>query len=291
MKIHDKIATVVKPSVGMTLSTGQVQALVLQKYPDTNATSIIPSDHSGPNPRSGRSYCHCSGNPSQIFMRDSGGYKVLGAGTSLGSTARSTVPTLETDALRNKPLVIDDEFIREWEPKYDLIENDEEEYQRLLPEVARDMASTKTISERTFLAIWKWKGATRVIGHVVLAAYGTLYAPAFRRAASELPDRKLAALIAPGVKLPGVEAATGSTVIHFMHPQLMPIIDVRTIGVLFVARLISTESKDLAHYEEFRRAIDGIRRRCPSWTLRQIDRALFAYHKLVLDKGRVGGCR
>jgi hypothetical protein len=224
-------------------------------------------------------------------MRDSGGYRVLGAGWVLGSTARSTIPTLETDALRNKPIVIDDAFIREWEPKYDLIENDEAEYQRLVPEVARDMASTGTISEKTFLAIWKWKGAMRVIGHVALGAYGSLYAPAFRRVASDPPERKLTALIASGVKLPGVEAATGSTVIHFIHPQLMPIIDVRTIGVLFVARLISTESKDLAHYEEFRRAIDGIRRRCPSWTLRQIDRALFAYHKLVLDRGRAGGCR
>jgi hypothetical protein len=223
-------------------------------------------------------------------MRDSGGYKVLGAGTVLGSTARSTIPALETDALRNKPIVIDDGFIREWEPKYDLIENDEAEYQRLVPAVARDMASMGTISEKLFLAISKWKGAMRVIGHVALAAYDTLYAPAFRRAASETPERKLAALIAPGVKLPGVEAATGSTVIHFMHPQLMPIIDVRTIGVLFVARLISTESKDLAHYEQFRRAVDGIRRRCPSWTLRQIDRALFAYHKLALDTGRTGAC-
>jgi hypothetical protein len=196
-------------------------------------------------------------------------------------------------ALRNeqKTLVIDDAFIREWHPKYDWIQNDEIEYQRLVPEVARDMASTGTISEKTFLAIWKWKGAMRVIGHVMLVAYGTLYAPAFRRAASEPPERKLATLIAPGVKLPGVEAATGSTVIHFMHPQLMPIIDVRTIGVLFAARLISSESKDLAHYEEFRGAIDGIRRGCPSWTLRQIDRALFAYHKLVLDKGKDGGCR
>jgi hypothetical protein len=190
MKIHDKIAAVVKPSVGMTLSTSQVQALVLEKYPDTNPTSVIPSDHSGPNPRSGRSYCHCSGNSAQIFMRDSGGYKVLGAGTVLGSAARFAVSALGTDALRNKPLVIDDAFIREWEPKYDLIENDEAEYQRLIPEVARDMASTGTISEKTFLGIWKWKGAMRVIGHVMLAAYGTLYAPAFRRAASEPPERK-----------------------------------------------------------------------------------------------------
>ena len=36
---------------------------------------------------------------------------------------------------------------------------------------------------------------------------------------------------------------------HFMHPQRMPIMDVRTIGVLLMARLISTERKDLAHYD------------------------------------------
>jgi hypothetical protein len=225
--------------------------------------------------------------------RDGGIYKV-GAGTMLGRTPASSASMADPKAVLRRelqPLVIDDAFISEWHPKYDWIQNDEAEYQRLVPAVARDMASTGTISEATFLAIWNWKGAMRVIGHVLLSAYDTLYAPAFRHAASEAPERKLAALIAPSVKLSGVEAATGSTVIHFMHPQLMPIMDVRTIGVLFVARLISTERKDLAHYEEFRRAIDGIRRRCPSWTLRQIDRALFAYHKLVLDKGKDGGCR
>jgi len=198
---------------------------------------------------------------------------------------------LATSRSPREAVIIDDAFISEWHPEYDRIENDEIEYQRLVPQVGRDTASTGTISRDTFLAIWNWKGAMRVIGHVVLTAYESVYAPAFRRAASEPPERKLAALIAPSVKLPGVEAATGSTIIHFMHPQLMPIIDVRTIGVLFVAHLISTERKDLAHYEEFRRAIDGIRRRCPRWSLREIDRALFAYHKLVLDRGQAVGCR
>jgi hypothetical protein len=125
------------------------------------------------------------------------------------------------------------------------------------------------------------EGVRRVIGHILIDAYDTLYAPAFRRAASEPPERKLAALIAPGV--PGVEAATGSTIIHFMHPESMPIIDVRTCDVLFAAGLISNDRKNLAHYEEFRRAIEGISRRCPRWTLRQIDRALFAYHKQVFE--------
>jgi hypothetical protein len=225
---------------------------------------------------------------------DGGKYNALGAVPLPGRMSDSRAGMADRHlALPNeqKTLVIDDAFIAEWHPKYDWIQNDEIEYQKLLPVVARDIALTGTISKETFLAIWNWKGAMRVIGHVLLSAYDTLYAPVFRRAASEPPERKLATLIAPSVKLPGVEAATGSTVIHFMHPQLMPIIDVRTIGVLFVARLISTKSKDLAHYEEFRRAIDGIRRRCPSWTLRQIDRALFAYHKLVLDKGKDAGCR
>jgi Leucine-rich repeat (LRR) protein len=70
MRINDQITTVIASSAGMTLTTRQVQTLVLQKYPVTNPISIIPSDHSGPDPRSARSYCHCSENPSQIFMRE-----------------------------------------------------------------------------------------------------------------------------------------------------------------------------------------------------------------------------
>ena len=41
--------------------------------------------------------------------------------------------------------------------------------------------------------------------------------------------------LGPPTKLPGIEAATGSTILHFMHPHVMQIIDVRTIEVLFDA--------------------------------------------------------
>lgn len=181
-------------------------------------------------------------------------------------------------------IVIDDAFIREWHPRYDATEDDEGEYQRLVPVVARDLNSLGTISEETFLAVWNWKGAMRVIRHVKLDEFETLYAEAFRRASSEPPGRKLAALLAPELKLPGVEAPTGSTILHFLHPQVMPIIDVRTVEVLFEAGLLSTDRRDLAHYEEFRQAIDAIRHRCPSWSLREIDRALFAYHKQFLER-------
>ena len=80
-----------------------------------------------------------------------------------------------------------------------------------------------------------------------------------------------------------LELPTGSTILHFVHPNYMPIIDVRTAETLHEAGRIHTKMRDLAHYEEFRFAIDDIRRECPNWTLRQIDKALFAYHKVVLD--------
>lgn len=181
-------------------------------------------------------------------------------------------------------LVIDDVFIREWHPEYDRIENDEPEYQRLVAVVAQEMQSIGTVSEKTFLAISNWKGAMRVIRHVRMDQYRSLYAEAFRRAAAAPPQRKLYVLIEPRVKLPGVEAATGSTILHFIHPQEMPIIDVRTIEVLYAGGLIDSQHKDLEHYERFRAAIEGIRCRCHGWTLREINRALFAYHKRVLSK-------
>jgi hypothetical protein len=161
---------------------------------------------------------------------------------------------------------------------------------------------------KSSLKIWGWKGAMRVIRHTTIYVegyvtqartlaedeYDTRYATAFRRAASEPPERKLAALLGTGRKLPGVEAPTGSTIIHFIHPKTMPIIDVRTVEALVEAGRISTKQRDLKHYEEYRKAIDKIRLDCPSWTLRQIDRALFAYHKKVLDKKgqhRKRGCQ
>lgn len=191
---------------------------------------------------------------------------------------------LPETAGRDHTIVIDENFIREWHPRYDRIADDEPEYRRLVELVASELASKGTISKETFLAIWAWKGAMRVIRFINIEEYESLYAEAFRRAYAAAPHHRLQALIGPGVKLPGVEAATGSTLLHFMDPETMPIIDVRTIGVLFAAKLISSRQKDLDHYDGFRRAIDSVRSSCPNWTIRQIDRALFAYHTEVLAK-------
>lgn len=144
-------------------------------------------------------------------------------------------------------LQIDDAFIAYWHPRYDEIADDEPEYQRLCGIVSRDMCSTNTIFKQTFLAIWRWKGAMRVIGRTSIYAegyrtqavepaqdeYDNRYAEAFCRAAAAPPERKLAELIGSGVKLRGMGAPTASTLIHFIHPETMPVIDVRTVGTLF----------------------------------------------------------
>lgn len=233
-------------------------------------------------------------NSENIFYRlrqTAPGDSVTLTATALPNITRVDIEERSFGTARPVQIAIDDNFIGEWHPKYDRIAYDEPEYQRLVREVAQNIKSTGTISKETFLDIWRWKGAIRSIRWVELDRYDTLYAEAFRRAALEPPGRKLSALIGMSSKLPGVEAATGSTLIHFMHPETMPIIDIRTISVLFEAGLISSHAKDLNHYVEFRGAIAGIRSRCPNWSLRQIDRALFAYDTIVLEKNtQYAGC-
>jgi hypothetical protein len=187
--------------------------------------------------------------------------------------------------------LINDAFISRWHPKYDETETDEPEYQRLVDQVARDMRAHGTLLQKTFIDILRWKKAIRAVRHVRLDEYGSLYQGAFRRAAAEVPARKLAALLAPECKLPGIGAAAGSTILHFIHPRKMPIIDVRTIEVLFAAGLVSSRAITLTHYEEFRYVMDCIRHRFAEWNLREIDRALFAYHKQVLAHGLPVGRR
>jgi hypothetical protein len=304
MNIYQMRHAILAKHVGERITPAQLKAELLDRFPSVKPQSVNASDcHYSDRKRAGSTCPECGKcggfavNGDGVVDMGANGWRNISpvyvpTGNTRGGVGLSTMTNRIASfrsPLRN--VVIDDAFINEWHPKYDWTESDEDEYQELVAIVSRDIASAGTVSKSTFLRMWNWKGATRVIRHVAIAAYDTLYAPAFRRAASQTPERKLATLIAPGVKLPGVEAATGSTLIHFMHPDSMPIIDVRTCEVLFAAGLISTDRKDLAHYEEFRKAIDGIRRRCPRWTLRQIDRALFAYHKQAFDKSGSSGCR
>lgn len=68
-----KTAVAVAPFVGKVLTSKQVIALTLAKYPEVNPGSILPSDYAGPNQKSGAVYAD------QIFQRTPTGFLVLPA--------------------------------------------------------------------------------------------------------------------------------------------------------------------------------------------------------------------
>lgn len=177
---------------------------------------------------------------------------------------------------------LDEEFIYTWERRYDDHESDEPEYQRLIWCVNRDMEIGGSINIETFKDIWKWKKAWRVFGKIDLSQFDTEYRDAFLRASRKLTGNPLQYLCGPSHKLPGIAEPTASTILHFILPSEIPIIDIRTVETLFLFKRISfvKRSQFYQGYPEFRAAISRIHDTFPKFTLRQIDRALFSFHKI-----------
>ena len=172
---------------------------------------------------------------------------------------------------------IDDTFIRRWEPQYDSTEHDEDDYREIINAVSADIARMHTISKSTFVQILDWK-APRAKGKVNWKQFDS-YVRDFQRCLQAPEERKLAILTA----LDGIGVAVASTVLHFAYPDRFPIMDKRTVETLFCAGYIKSKQRDSARYVPFREAIQGIAQRHINWSLRQIDRALFAYHKQELS--------
>lgn len=70
MTVSEKLQAVLAPFAGKTLSTKQIQALVLEQFPETNIGSILPSDYAGAN-RNGVQY------GDKLLSRAGSGYTVL----------------------------------------------------------------------------------------------------------------------------------------------------------------------------------------------------------------------
>jgi hypothetical protein len=162
---------------------------------------------------------------------------------------------------------IDDEFIAKWHSKYDCTEDDEGEYQALIRIVAAECRASRTISRDTLVKIFDWK-SPRPKGKVKWDEYER-YEAGFKQA---FESSKIEERVACLISLPGIGIPVASTILSMMFPDEMPIIDVRTVAVLY--------SKGCLCRSRAQEAIKNIRRNCKRpWTLREIDRALFAYHK------------
>lgn len=178
--------------------------------------------------------------------------------------------------------IIDSAFIDEWHPKYDLLENDENVYKALVTILSQKPNLTKAL----LLRIFDWK-ARRAKGHIDLTkfcSYQAVFNFCINNPLKALENlQKLDGL--PGIGLP-----IATTILHLMFPNVYPIIDIRTVTVLYKAAKINfcSDSAPQSHTKYlnlFCPAILDIHEQTER-TLRQIDRALFAYHKIVIDKHR-----
>jgi hypothetical protein len=180
------------------------------------------------------------------------------------------------------PLTISCAFLSHWDPQYDDVENDQIRYDRILTAVAKELVSLGTLSQQTFLKIIEWKAA-RVKGKLSTnyAEYSTAIKAAYHA-------NGIATKVQVLVQLDGIGVPVASTILHFMFPNEIPINDYRTVEILHAAGLVNHLSPDQKRLPQFVAAILLIRSRCPQFTLRQIDRALFAYHKLMFEPTRTG---
>jgi hypothetical protein len=175
---------------------------------------------------------------------------------------------------------IDYEFIQKWEPKYDEIASDEEEYQNLINIVGLETRNTQTITIVTFERIIDWK-SPRAKGKIDWRKY-RIYEKALRSIIVSERVNKMSDLVA----LPGIGAPVASVILHYIFPSLFPIYDFRTVEVLHHFGYLQSKTVSVTCYPEFRYAIRKIQNDLIQYNLRQIDRALFAFHKINFNQGK-----
>ncbi len=177
---------------------------------------------------------------------------------------------------------IDKDFIKDWALKYNEIVKDEIKYQEIKEKVKEELENKKTIEKSTFKDIIFWK-SPRLKGVIRLNQYD-IYKKAIAKSHKAVDKEKIKILC----KLYGVGVPVVSTILHFMYPGEFPIIDFRTVETLFYAGYIQKTTISEKQYIPFKKAILEIRKKTNNYSLRKIDRALFAYHKEELNKNIKG---
>lgn len=172
---------------------------------------------------------------------------------------------------------IDSIFVSQWHPKYDECEIDEPEYKSLVAQIRKELNHKDSLSKETFVRVLDWK-SPRVKGIARLNEF-PIYEKGIADAVRAEKDQKLGVLC----RLRGVGAPVGSTFLHLMYPNEYPIIDIRTVETLHYAGLLSSPRTDITRYPAFTAEILKIARENQAFSLREIDRALFAYHKMLLS--------
>ncbi len=160
----------------------------------------------------------------------------------------------------------------------------DEEYKLIKRRVLNELKMNDTLSEDLFFKILDWK-SPRVKGIIKKDKFKFEdYADGIRNAIKAPDDKKIGILD----ELYGIGIPVASTILQFIYPKFFPIIDFRTVVVLQNVEKLD-KSKNYHNYRDsikgyvlFREAIKNIAKEHPKYSLRQIDKALFAYHKYEL---------
>lgn len=161
----------------------------------------------------------------------------------------------------------------------------DEEYKLIMRRVLNELKMNDTLSEDLFFKILDWK-SPRVRGIIKKQKLKfEEYADGIRCAIKAPDDEKMEILD----KLFGIGIPVASTILQFIYPKIFPIIDFRTVKVLQNVEKLDN-SKNYHNYRDsikgyvlFREAIKNIAKEYPKYSLRQIDKALFASHKYELE--------
>jgi hypothetical protein len=197
--------------------------------------------------------------------------------------------------------IIDQKFLDEWEPEYDVLACDYVNYSDILQEVQRELAQNGNISKETAQTIVTWKVGA-VYDKVKWHLYNRNYAPRFSLAISNAigDHNKLKILVWNRTKLEalpyrlgtfasiigdshGIGTPLASAFLHFIFPNRFPIIDIRVSEVLYLCGIIKSTETNERDYDKFRPEILKMARRLGR-PLRTVDKALFAYHKGYLQE-------
>lgn len=171
------------------------------------------------------------------------------------------------------------DFFKQWGEVYDRIETDEDEYQHILKNTESEIVLLNNISKKNFLNILNWK-SPRLKGKVNLSRFELDYSPAFIeiiRSKSKLDKIKII------TSLRGIAVPAGSTILHFIYPNDFPIMDIRTAEALCHFNILKNKARTITNYSKFSDAINELKINY-NISLRAIDRALFSYHKIKLNK-------
>jgi hypothetical protein len=173
--------------------------------------------------------------------------------------------------------IVDKKFIATWHPLYDKkgIGDDYVGYDDLLSDVSREI-SKGFISESTFVGILDWK-APRVKGKIRKNDH-EYYDNAIKRVLVSHNGERLKILVG----LTGIDVAVASTILNFIYPNEFPIMDYRVAEVLKKFGYLNAKARSLSNYPRYRKEILNIVHDS-GCSMRKVDRALFAYHKIIIE--------